>query len=67
MNDKRHVDIACTYEHHTVRAVLADFGDDKRWVPRSVILDEPDFSMLKDGQSMILDIEEWWAKKEGLI
>lgn len=47
--------------HQTALAILYDFGDQEAWVPKSVVEDD-------DGEDGgVVEIQEWFAEKEGLL
>lgn len=48
----------------TEKAVLYEHGDEKTWVPKSVIHD--DSAIWKKGEEGILKVEAWWASKNGI-
>lgn len=63
------VEIACRIGRCTGKAVHVDAGTRKLWVPFSVLSERSracvDESM--EGVTVTLAIQEWFAKKEGLI
>lgn len=54
------VEIAVEIKHVTDRAVLVFDGDNEFWVPRSLI---EDF----DPNDNVINVQEWFAEKEGMI
>ena len=48
----------------TENAVLLDFGDKEKWVPKSVIKDGFDIEYSKENT---VDVTEWFAVKKELI
>lgn len=62
---KRFASVYAEIEASTEKAVLLDVGDDAdKWVPRAVIKDGEDLDV---GDTGDVEIEEWFALKEGLI
>lgn len=60
------VEIECRVEHRTSKAVLIEptcVGPAQVWVPKSQIVNEHDPD---DEGKVILEITEWFARKEGL-
>ena len=59
-----YVEISSEYMHQTDDAVLIFDGDRDCWIPKSCI----EYGQLIDYESNnIINVEEWFAKKEGLI
>ena len=57
------VDLPCSIRHETAKAYLFDFGlnDNGTWIPKSMC------QYHREGKNEIVTMEEWLAKKEGLI
>ena len=62
---KKFASMYAEVEASTEKAVLLDVGlDDSKWVPRAVITDGGDLGI---GDAGDVEVEEWFALKEGLI
>ena len=49
--------------HRTAKAVLFNFGEEKRWIPISVM--HPDSFPLNEMGGEVI-VEQWFVEKEGL-
>lgn len=56
-------DVECIAE--TDKAILVRLGDEEHWVPKSVVLDESE--VFEKGGIGALVVEEWFARKNGLV
>ncbi len=59
-----YAEICYEYIHQTDEAVLIFDGDRKCWVPKSCIENSSDIDFK---YNTIINVEEWFAIKEGLI
>lgn len=59
-----YAEISYEYKHQTEEAVLINDGDKDCWIPKSCIEngDIIDFEL-----NNIINVEEWFAEKEGLV
>lgn len=57
----------CRAVHSTTKALLVHVPDlgDEFWVPQSVVDDESEVFEAGDEGDLVL--QEWWARKEGLV
>ena len=60
----KYVEIFYDYRHQTDEAVLVFDGDRDCWIPKSCIEDNDFMDYEND---TVINVEEWFAKKEGLI
>jgi hypothetical protein len=54
----------CVLIRETAQAVLAEVEGDEIWIPKSQFNWSVDMEF---GQNTLLEINQWWAEKEGLI
>ena len=68
MTDKKYVEVTCSIEAMTDKAVLVEteFGV-KQWIPRSLIKDGAFEIVVKENNAIELDVEDWFATKNDLI
>jgi len=59
-----YADIHYEYKHQTEDAVLIFDGDRNCWIPKSCI---ENGDIMEFELNTIISVEEWFAKKEGLI
>lgn len=50
--------------HSTLAAILFDFDEEEKWIPRSAIEDNKDIEV-GDGE-LIIAVKTWFVRKEGL-
>ncbi|MDE2471897.1 MAG: hypothetical protein KGL35_25015 [Bradyrhizobium sp.] len=56
------IDLPCMLRHETQAAYLLDFGEtEPEWIPKSMC------QYHREGKNEIVTMEEWFAKKKGLI
>lgn len=63
-----YVEVCGVYQNQTDKAVclyIEDCGED-RWIPKSVIRDWSDSDQLERGDEIEIEVQEWFAVKEGL-
>lgn len=60
----KYVEISYEYKHQTDEAVLIFDGDRDCWIPKSCIEDNRLIDYENEG---VINVEEWFAIKEGLV
>jgi len=60
------IEISCTVEIITDKAIRVNDGSDSVWIPRSQI-EDPDPSEMEVGSEVTILIPEWLAESKGLI
>lgn len=65
------LEISVLYLHQTQKAVLIDDAGNEVWIPKSLI-DEDDVADLEEmaltrGDSININVKEWFLEQEGLI
>ena len=59
------IEIACTVDWETDKALLINDGTQKEWLPRSLLEDHTEDK--KTGKITSVWVPYWWAKKNGFI
>jgi hypothetical protein len=57
----------CRVVTATEKALLVEIEGEEEWVPKSVVHDDSEIFDDSENSDGMLVVEEWWAKKAGLI
>lgn len=60
--------VCCAETPKAIQVLLIDDGEDKLWIPKSVVHDDSEvYGLASDRNEGQLVVQKWWAEKEGYV